>query len=523
MEGVAINDDTVLEREADGMGTKAITSSVVLQKNANQTYANDHLRSNIESLSGVARSVQSPIQLVVSKCGLRSSPGFFSDETELTYTNEETAKREDREAREKREAAEKAERPHIDFNFQQPKEGPPVPETPLASELLQHSRHFGPVMTRGGDVKATQVQALAQVHEPVPSPDRPTAFTGRNTYAAVLSSAEDVFKVHRIEGNPEDLSSLEGIDPSKFREEFIFMQGPPPVGVQLGPKRKRAHAEALATHSDAFLSAVEENATDLMELSEACGFDPDVKVKEEPTDKQIGNLCTFLGTPPVRTTIVTNRAMCGVRGGSGYKGGCTKEIADTASKYEEEFAKNMVPYQWLAKLALKTRMAIFGVSVAGDYKNQGNPSIMAESGVDVDVHNPFDWSTGQGKPISKEQQKYLFRADRQKSEERERDREHRSSARTTISAAAEEETLPMKITKFEPEEIVCAAPQGGSAEAFSEEEGEKSKKSKVEHIYEYLRNKVTDRPKSVKEFFESHEKWEKDDELVDEAIKLILQ
>ena len=350
----------------------------------------------------------------------RGKPGFHSTKTgRVDYSTETEAI--EAEARYDREQAElrEQEQPQVAFNFVAPEDGPPVPNTPLASALLEHPVHFGPVLTTGGDVSAAQVNSLAPQTVMPPSPR--TAFSARNTHAMVLSHTAEEYSVHSHTGASIPLSSIsyESHSPRPFWAEHVFRQGPPPDHVYLPDTRQKAHAEALASRSDAFSLAVEQNARDIMNMSEAAGYDSSLGVDKAPTDAQLENLSLFLGSPRVGTTIAINRASCGKRGRSGYSGGCNQEMADAVSRYEDKLDSNMD--EGLAFIASKTGMASFGVSAAGPYKHQGNPSIMSSAGVDVNQHNAFNWQRRQAKPLSAQQQQYLARAN-QRGEEKEEEK-----------------------------------------------------------------------------------------------------
>jgi len=317
-----------------------------------------------------------------------------------------------------RHAEEEAEHPQEDFEFQAPQAGPPVPETPLATALLAHPVHFGPVITRGGDVSTQQANAYAQ--KQVFPPDRNTAFSARNTHAMVFSNDDDEVRVHSHTGEATPLDEVEQKPPAEFYDQHVFKQGAAPPHVHLPDRRKKAHAEAHAVHSDAFESAVERNAADMMEMAGAADFDEGIGISAEPTDAELANLAAFVSIPHVGTQIALNRASCGHRGGSGHTGGCNQEMAESAQRYQDSLSGHM-PASF-AYVAQQAGIASFGVSTAGPYNKQGNPSIMTNHGVDVDVHNSFDWNTGQGNPISKEQQEYLAAADAAKARERKQKR-----------------------------------------------------------------------------------------------------
>ena len=362
------------------------------------------------------KSNYSPVQRRVSP-NRGKEGGYKSSETGLIYKTEEEARKADEAALDARQTLQEQERPPINFEFEPRQEGPPQPETELSEALLNNPVHFGQVMTTGGDVTAEQVNAYAQ-QQVIPAETR-TAFSARNTHAMVFSQSPAGVNVHSHSGGVTSVNDISYAThpPLDFYREHSFMQGRPPAHVNLPDQRTTAHAEALAVNSNAFESAVDENASELSEMAEIFGFDPEIGLDENPTDEQLENLSMFLSVLPVKTTIALNRASCGHKGKSGHPGGCNQEMANSAQAYNNLLATRMDPS--LAFLASQTGMATFGVSAAGPYQHQGNPSIMTRQGVNVDIHNGFDWRTGQGKPLSEEQQRYKRTAYPEESNERE--------------------------------------------------------------------------------------------------------
>ncbi|MFH6990860.1 hypothetical protein [Flavobacterium sp. FlaQc-48] len=338
----------------------------------------------------------------------RKGGGFKSTLTGQVYPTEIAAQNAERAHEEERARMEQEEQPEVEYEFQPPQQGAPVlPQTPIAEALLQHPVHFGSVMTTGGDVTAGQANALAG-SQVIPQGQR-TAFSARNTHAMVLSEGLDGIHVHSHAGQSTPVSSISYASHPvpQFYQNHGFMQGAPPEHVTLPDDRKSAHAEALAAHSEAFRSSVQRNAEDMNVMAEEMGFDPELGVGDE-SEEQFQNTVSFLSGLPVSSNIAINRASCGHHGKSGHTGGCNQEMAETGEHYPEMLEDHMDPQ--LAFLATQTGMASFGVSASGPYKHQGNPALMTQSGVNVSMHNSFNWNTGQPKPISEKQQEYEARS-----------------------------------------------------------------------------------------------------------------
>lgn len=338
----------------------------------------------------------------------RNGTGFKSSLTGQVYPTERAALDAEEAHQAERARMEEEEQPEVDYEFQPPQQGAPVlPQTPIAEALLQHPVHFGSVMTTGGDVTARQANALAG-SQVIPQSQQ-TAFSARNTHAMVLSDGPEGVHVHNHAGESTPVSSISYASHPvpQFYQQHGFMQGPPPEHVTLPDNRKSAHAEALAAHSEAFRSSVQRNAEDMSMMAEEMGFDPEVGVGDE-SEEQFENTLSFLSGLPVSSNIAINRASCGHQGKSGHTGGCNQEMAETGEHYPEMLEEHMNPQ--LAFLATQTGMASFGVSASGPYKHQGNPALMTQSGVNVSMHNSFNWKTGQPKPISQKQQEYEARS-----------------------------------------------------------------------------------------------------------------
>lgn len=360
-------------------------------------------KNNAQNESGLIHNV---IQLRVLPN--RKGGGFRSSLTGQIYPTEPEAQQAESAYQAEQERIRQEERPPVDFHFQPPQQGPPIPQTPIASALLNHPVHFGPVMTTGGDVTREQVNALAG-SEAIPE-GQPTAFSARNTHAMVFSDGLEGLHVHSHSGDSIPVNNItnETHPVSEFYQAHLFRQGRPPAHVTLPDNRSSAHAEALAVNSEAYRSSVKRNADDIKQFSEIMGFDPEVGMGDED-DEQFQNLINFFSGFPVNTNLAINRASCGHKGGSGHTGGCNQEMAETGENYPAMLQQYLHSPQ-LAFLATQTGMASFGVSAAGPYKEQGNPARMTESDVQVGMHNSFDWKVGQGRPISREQQEYMARS-----------------------------------------------------------------------------------------------------------------
>jgi len=294
------------------------------------------------------------------------------------------------------------ERPAVNFQFVPPTSAPPTITDPTSLALHQHRAHFGPLLTTGGHVHREQVSALLPSSSAPPSITKDTAFTGKDTNAAILTSGPgDVRHVFGPTGNSTSLDDLPGTDPFAFHKSHIFKQGQPPEGVTLPDGRKKAHAEANAVHSQGFKGAVKKNASDLSFVAEAMGIDLSNLEDED-------HLIAALGLPPVTTDIVENRTSCGSRGGSGYAGGCNQEMADTVPRYQSELDTHLPP--GFSFLATQTGLATFGVSAAGSYRHEGNPGIITGAGGRIGTHHAFDWKTGQARHPKENLQAYYARA-----------------------------------------------------------------------------------------------------------------
>jgi len=355
----------------------------------------------LQSFSGAA-----PIQLTVKQLRTPGRKWVSSELPDQTFDTKEQALAAEKEKldSDKKAAAARAreERPEVDFQFVPPTSAPPTITDPTSLALHQHRPHFGPLLTTGGHVHRNQVSALLPSSSAPPSITKNTAFTGKDTNAAILTSGPgDIRHVFGPTGNSTSLDDLPGTDPFEFHKNYIFKQGQPPEGVTLPDGRRTGHAEANAVHSLGFPGAAKKNADDLSGLAELLGIDLE---DLEDEDHLIG----ALSLPPVTTDIVENRTSCGSRGKSGYGGGCNQEMEDTVPRYQSELDTHLPPS--FSFLATQTGLASFGVSAAGSYRHEGNPGIITGAGGRIGTHHAFDWKTGQARHPKENLQAYYARA-----------------------------------------------------------------------------------------------------------------
>ncbi|MGC7409306.1 hypothetical protein ACPWR0_02300 [Pandoraea pneumonica] len=355
----------------------------------------------LQSFSGAA-----PIQRTVKQLRTPGRKWVSSELPDQTFDTKEQALAAERKkvADDKEAEAARAleERPEVNFQFVPPTSAPPTITDPTSLALHQHRAHFGPLLTTGGHVHRNQVSALLPSSSSAPSITKDTAFTGKDTNAAILTSGPgDIRHVFGPTGNSTSLDDLPGTDPFEFHKNHIFKQGRPPEGVTLPDGRRTAHAEANAVHSRGFTGAVKKNASDLSAVAKLLDIDLDNLDDED-------DLIAALGLPPVTTDIVENRTSCGSHGKSGYGGGCNQEMADTVARYQSELEAHLPPS--FSFLATQTGLASFGLSAAGSYRHEGNPGIITGAGGRIGTHHAFDWKTGQARHPKENLQAYYARA-----------------------------------------------------------------------------------------------------------------
>lgn len=373
-----------------------------------------------------AAATGAPIQRVVRKVRGKGG-GWRSTLTGKTYAKKSDADKADAEAAEVRKAEQRVPRAPRRAKEKEGEEvGPPAPpKTPISALLARFPAHLGPLGTPSGDVLAEDVAKAAkepQIQRPRGEKDV-YSHSGRNTYAAITSGLEVGGEtvgqsLFSAEGEELPAEEIESQYPAKtklrdFRDKFILAQGAPPQGVTLPKSRKTAHAEALGVHSQGFKKAAQKSAQQADYLVEQLGGLPELG--DDPSDESLEQLSQILG-PDIRSRVgvVENRFSCGHRGGSGYRGGCTSELAEQAPKISEEFVsalskpssekeKEEAPevgeeeeeegLSPRARVGAYQSLGILGptLSTAGDYTKRGNPDILRRAGFDLQVHNRFDF------------------------------------------------------------------------------------------------------------------------------------
>ncbi len=372
-----------------------------------------------------ASAAGAPIQRVVRQVRGKGG-GWRSSLTGKTYTTKAEAEKADAAAEELR----KSEKP-VKRGPRKVKEGeevgsPALPQTSTSALLARFPAHLGPLGTPSGDVRVEDVAKAAK--EPQIQPPRGEtdiySHSGRNTYAAITSGlsvgGETVGQsLFSAEGEELPAEKIESEYPAKeklrdFRSKFIFAQGPSPEGVTLPKGRTSGHAEALGIHSQGFKKAAQKSAKQADYLVQKLGGLPELG--DDPSDEALEQLSQVLG-PDIRSRVgvAENRFSCGHRGGSGYRGGCTSELADQAPKTTDEFVSALSKPDVEEEEESSTRrrveafqsLGILGstLSTAGDYRKRGNPEILREAGYDLEVHNRFDFEGRSGlAPFTSEQE-----------------------------------------------------------------------------------------------------------------------
>jgi hypothetical protein len=129
-------------------------------------------------------------------------------------------------------------------------------------------------------------------------------------------------------------------------------------------------------------------------------------ITAEPTDEQLDQLIQFLGVEPHASAIIAeNRAACGPRGHSGFPGGCNAEAGDWAESFVPKLGKTVGESQ--AKMLEALGIVEPVLSVTGPYKgDRADLSVPIEKGLDVQVHNKFNWKQPGLKPPDAKQQRY---------------------------------------------------------------------------------------------------------------------
>lgn len=403
--GIGIDDRPALEAEADRAGHRALDGSRAL-------------------LVGTAgpptiASTQTVQRKVLPVRGSKP-PKFKSTLTGGTYDSPEAAEqaetlhRQQQEQREREVQEELQSLDEMDFSGGG-SGGQENAMNPFSAFLGSHPAHFGPLMTQGGQVKTSEVsQAVGtKVLSPGNDPELDsTSHSGQNTYAGVFSGfrllGEDVgFTPISKSGTPTPEQDLEGTELTanrEFRDQHIFQQGKPreSENVSLPSGRNDAHGEALAIHSKAMEGAIEHGGQSLDWLLKQVGGTQEISA--EPTDEELESFSQTLGLQPsVSPIIALNRASC--KSGSGYKGGCNQEMGDMVPKLWEQHTQNVG--KKVSGLHQTFGMFQPRLSVTGPYKQNADPTIPMSKGMEIGIHNKFDFKKKRKlRPVDKSQRKF---------------------------------------------------------------------------------------------------------------------
>ncbi|MGG8497004.1 hypothetical protein ACQY1Q_11335 [Tenacibaculum sp. TC6] len=277
----------------------------------------------------------------------------------------------------------------------------------FSKKIHEKKGPLGPLVTRGGHITPDQYNSVTG-REPQKE-DANTLFSGSNTYSGVFTNqnylAEEYFSlvkrdtsIHNLDDLPEVLEK-----PKEFFEESFFMQGKnaSEEDVHLPKEYKSPHSETKAGYSDAFKQATDKTMEDMQDMMEICDvFDENkqFEIDAEPDDRQIEQLCNYAAMPFQGGTILAiNRASC--KKNKDNKKGCTDEMGKVSVLYHQQMVDKLG--QQAAYLSKQFDKNKFTVSVAGAYKEQGNPQDMTDMGIDLQVHNPINWKTGMHRDVEK--------------------------------------------------------------------------------------------------------------------------
>lgn len=373
-------------------------------------------------LGGYQTASTLPIQRRVIPTREKGKPTRYkSTVTGQTYDTQEEAEAAERVANEQRATREKEVKEQLDSidfsSFGSNSNNSGGGFNPLSEYMGRHPAHFGPLMTQGGQVKTSEVGKTVgeKVLAPGKNPNEDSTFhSGQNTYASIFSNLElfgESLGINTISKSgeitpEEDLPGVENAG-RDFRDEHIFMQGTPGEDehVHLPDKRKDAHAEAQAVHSEAMDTGIEDTGSRLNELLET--VDGATSISENPTDEEIEDFSQTLGLAPflsAATEVALNRSSC--KTGSGYKGGCNQEMADFVPEFYKKHEENVGKES--AGMHRALGLIGPGLSVAGPYErgkgSNADISIPLKAGMRVRLHNKFDFKKSRKmKPIGKKQ------------------------------------------------------------------------------------------------------------------------